>query len=137
MSYDLSVFDPRPELRDRAAFVDWYEARTTWADAVDYNEPSNATPALQNWFREMIVTFPPLNGRLRPADFATSKWTADYSIVSDIIYIAFPSGKAEVAYELTRHLATKYRVGFFDTSEDGGAWFPAENGSLELIHTGV
>jgi hypothetical protein len=135
MSYDLVVFDPIPELRNHAAFMVWYDSRTMWADRVDYNEPSNATPALQGWFGEAIKTFPPLNGRLRPADFASNEWTADYSIARDIIYVAFPSGKAGSAYELTRRLAAKHRVGFFDASGDGGAWFPTANGSLELAHT--
>lgn len=80
MSYDLAVFDPRPELRDRGAFIDWYESRTMWADGLDYSEPSNATPALQAWFREAVEAFPPLKGRLRPADFASSEWAADYAI---------------------------------------------------------
>lgn len=135
MSYDLAVFDPKLELRDRAAFMDWYDLRTAWPDGMDYNQPSNATAALQGWFREMIETFPPLNGSLRPADFANNEWTADYSIATDIIYIAFPSDKAGPAYELTRRLAAKHLVGFFDASGDGGAWFPTANGSLNLTHT--
>jgi|SRR5579872_5077049 len=135
MSYDLVVFDPKPELRDRAAFMALYHLRTDWADGLDYNEPSNASPALQSWFLTMIETFPPLNGRLRPADFASNEWTADYSIASDIIVIALPWSKAAAAHETTRRLAAKYGVGFFDVSGDGGAWFPSTQGTLELAHT--
>jgi hypothetical protein len=134
MSYDLVVFDPRPELRDRPTFMAWYEARTAWADGLDYNEPTNATLALQRWFQEMIATFPPMNGRLRPADFADDDWTADYSIAPDLIVVAFPSSKGEVAYELTHRLAGKHGVGIFDASGDGGAWFPAAGGALDLAH---
>lgn len=134
MSYDLAVFDPRSELRGRAAFIDWYESRTMWADGLDYNEPSNASASLQAWFREAIEIFPPLNGRLRPADFASNEWTADYAIGADIIFIAFPSEKAGPAYELTRRLAAKHGLGFFDASGNAGAWFPAANGYLELVH---
>jgi len=134
MSYDLVVFDPRAELRERATFMAWYDARTEWEDGLDYNEPCNASPALQDWFREMIATFPPMNGRLRPADFADNDWTADYSIARDLILVAFPSSKGMHAYELTRHLAGKHGVGFFDASGDGGAWFPAGGETLELAH---
>lgn len=134
MSYDLAVFDPQPQLRDRAAFMSWYDTRTEWADGLDYNEPSNASAALQRWFQEIIVTFPPLNGRLRPGDFATNEWTADYSIASDLICVAFPSSKSGPAHEVTRHLASKHGVGFFDASGDGGAWFPTVGGTLELAH---
>lgn len=134
MSYDLVVFDPRLELRDRAAFIDWYESRTMWADGLDYNEPSNASASLQAWFREAIEIFPPLNGKLRPANFASDEWTGDYAIRTDIIFTAFPSEKAGPAYELTRRLAAKHGLGFFDASGDGGVSFPAANGSLELVH---
>jgi hypothetical protein len=134
MSYDLVVFDPRAQLRDRATFMAWYDARTEWEDGLDYNEPSNASPALQDWFREMIATFPPMNGQLRPADFADNEWTADYSIARDLILVAFPSSKGMHAYELSRHLAGKHGVGFFDASGDGGAWFPAGGETLELAH---
>lgn len=134
MSYDLAVFDPKPELRDRASFMSWYDARTAWADGLDYNEPLNASLALQAWFREMTETFPPLNGRLRPPDFASSEWTADYSIARDLICVAFPSSKGGPAYEMTRRLAATHRVGFFDASGDGGAWFPSSHGTLELAH---
>jgi hypothetical protein len=82
----------------------------------------------------MIATFPPMNGRLRPADFADNDWTADYSIARDLILIAFPSNKGMHAYELTCHLAAKYGVGFFDASGDGGAWFPTAGEALELAH---
>jgi hypothetical protein len=135
MSYDLVVFDAKPELRDRAVFISWYDSRTEWADGLDYNEPSNASPELEGWFREMIDTFPPLNGRLRPPDFGSNEWTADYSIANDIICVSFPSSKGGPAYEITRRLAAKYGVGFFDASGDGGAWFPLPDGTLELAHT--
>jgi hypothetical protein len=135
MSYDLVVFDPKPELRDRAAFMTWYDSRVGWSDGLDYNEPSNAVAALQGWFFEMIKTFPPLNGRLRPADFGSNEWTADYSIASDLIVVAFPPGKGGFAYEVTRRLAAEHGAGFFDASGDGGAWFPTADGALELIHT--
>jgi hypothetical protein len=135
MSYDLVVFDPKPALRNRAAFMAWYDSRTEWADGLDYNEPSNASPELQGWFTEMIGTFPPMNGRFRPADFASNEWIADYSIASDIIMVAFPSSKGGPAYEITRRLAAEHGVGFFDASGDGGAWFPLADGTLELAHT--
>ena len=88
MSYDLVVFDPRVELRDRATIMAWYDARTAWEDGLDYDECSDTTPALQRWFQEMIATFPPMNGRLRPADFAENDWTSDYSmqlVVDDLL----------------------------------------------------
>ena len=130
------VFDPRPELRDRAAFKAWHRSRTAWTDGLDYSEPSNASAGLQNWFREIIEIFPPLNGRLRPADFATNEWVTDYSIASDLIFVAFSSDKGGVAYEKTRHLAATHGVGFYDSSGDGSVWFPTAAKTLELAHAG-
>jgi hypothetical protein len=134
MSYDLVVFDPKPALRGRAAFMSWYDARTLWADSLDYNEPSNASPALQNWFREMIRTFPPLNGPLRAPESEYNPWVAGYTICTDLVVVAFISEKASVAYETTRHLAAQHGVGVFNASGDGSAWFPTNSHTLELAH---
>jgi len=96
--------------------------RARRADGLDYNEPPNATLALQGWFQELIAIFPPMNGRLSSADSADDDWTADYSIARDMIVVAFPWSKAEAAYELTRRLAGKHGVGFFDASAVPSQW---------------
>jgi hypothetical protein len=75
-----------------------------------------------------------MNGRLRPADFAENDWTTDYSIARDLIVVAFPGSKGAQAHELTRGLAGKHGVGFFDASGDGGVWFPTTGETLELAH---
>jgi len=137
MSYDLAVFDPRPELRLRAAFESWYDERTEWEDDLDYNQPSNATPALQAWFDEIRQKFVPMNGPLAPDDVGTreDELVADYTICKDLIYIAFSWGDAEAAYEMAKQLAAKHKVGFLDASGDeGAAWFPCAGDSLEVIH---
>src|ERR1700736_549715 len=138
MSYDLVVFSPTPDLRDRGKFIAWYESRTNWQEGLDYNDPSNASLALQAWFREMISTFPSLNGPLRvaPDEIVGGEWAADYAICTDIIYVAFPSGKGGIAYETSRRLAAKYGVGFFDASGGGEAWYPTDEGTLEVVHRG-
>lgn len=136
MSYDIAVFDPRHELRDRDVFMDWYDAVAEWEDELDYQDPANATPALQAWYREMIDTFPPMNGpdRSPMEDEAQWEWAADYTIAKDIIYVAFGWPKAEQAYETMHRLAAKHGVGFFDASGDGAAWFPIAGG-LEIVHS--
>jgi hypothetical protein len=62
MSYDLAVFDPREELRDRHTFEDWYDQRTQWEDGLDYNQPTNASPALQAWFHDIRQKLGSMNG---------------------------------------------------------------------------
>jgi hypothetical protein len=132
MSYDLVVFEPCEELRERSTFLNWYEGRTDWKDGLDYSDPSNATPALQEWYRTMIETFPPLNGPDRPQDM--SLCPADYSIGHDIIYVGFSGGRGSFAYETMFRLASAYGVGFFNASGNGEVWFPDSHGELELLH---
>lgn len=89
MSYDLAVFDPRADLRERGAFYEWYDATTEWEDGHDYNFPSHATEALRNWFMEMIQTFPAMNGPFAPDGTDEAVWdrAADYCIAPDITYV--------------------------------------------------
>lgn len=71
-------------------------------------------------------TFPPMNGEYAP-DFEfpaenedLDSHITDYSIGKEIIYAAFSWSVAEEACNLTRKLAKKYDVGFFDVSENEG-----------------
>jgi hypothetical protein len=137
MSYDLAVFDPRPELRDRTVFEDWYDQRTEWEDGLDYNNPENASPRLKAWFHEVRQTFEPMNGPLSRNEAGENEEDrlADYSIAQDIIYVAFSWRDAELAHSKVKELAEKHGVGFLDASSmDGAAWFPTSDGSLELVH---
>jgi hypothetical protein len=64
---------------------------------------------LRAWFLDVIRLFPPLNGDFAeeelPEDEATA---ADYSIGTQMIYIAFAWSKAELAYQTTLDLAAKH-----------------------------
>jgi hypothetical protein len=135
MSYDLAVFEPTAELRDRSTFMQWYESRTTWSDGLDYSNASNATDALQSWYRDMSDTFPPSVNASIQTDPDERLWITEYAIAKDFIYAAFRWDKASMAYESVRRLAAKYKVGFFDVSGDrGGVWFPSPGERLELAH---
>ena len=138
MSYDLAVFDPRQELRDPQVFYRWYDERTEWEDDLDYNDPSNLSAALRAWFDEIRAIFPPMNGphAARSTDNEASENTADFTLANDIVYVAFRWPQAEIAYETCIRLAERHGVGFLDASgNEGAAWFPNENGSLEVLHT--
>jgi len=132
MSYDLAVFDPREELRERSSFLTWFHGRTSWSDGLDYFDPGNATPALQAWYREIVGTFPPLNGPDRPENMELCK--ADYGIGPDLIYVGFTKTAGGLAYETMFRLAAKHSVGFFDVSGNGAVWFPKTDGNLEMLH---
>jgi hypothetical protein len=132
MSYDLAVFDPREELRDRSAFLTWFDGRTSWSEGLDYFAPGNATPALQAWYREMVGIFPPLNGPDRPTNMELCR--ADYGIGPDLIYVGFTKTAGGLAYDTMFRLAAKHRVGFFDVSGNAAVWFPKADGRLQMLH---
>jgi|ERR1700678_1967743 len=136
MSYDLMVFEPTAEFRDRSTFMHWYESRTTWSDGLDYSNASNATAALQAWYREMTAIFPPSFNASVQADTDDRHWITEYVIAKDLIYAAFRWDRASMAYETVRRLAAKHGVGFFDASGEGSrVWFPSANGTtLDLVH---
>jgi hypothetical protein len=137
MSYDLAVFDPKPELKHRTEFDNWYDERTEWEDEIDYNNPENTSPRLQAWFHEIRKTFEPMNGPLSRADAGEKEEDrlADYTIARDIIYVAFSWSDAELAHAKVKELSAKHAVGFLDASSmDGAAWFPTASGNLELVH---
>ncbi|MFC3717029.1 hypothetical protein ACFONC_12775 [Luteimonas soli] len=124
MSYDLMVFDPTAAPKERESFMAWYDKQTEWSEEHSYDDPVVTAPALQAWFQEMIQFFPPMNGPLA-VDSDASEVT-DHSIGKSVIYCAFAWSVAERAYNKTRELAVKHRVGFFDVSSDEGEiLFPA------------
>lgn len=126
MSYDLMVFEKTKAPKKRKEFLVWYEKQTEWGEDHDYQTINVSSPALQNWFLEMKETFPPMNGEDAPDFELLSKneelesRVTDYSIGREAIYAAFSWSAAEEAYALTRKLAKKHDVGFFDVSERDG-----------------
>lgn len=133
MSFDLMVFDAPAAPRSRKTFMEWYEKQTEWAESHGYNNPEIPAPALQAWFRDLIKTFPPMNGPLASDDPDDPKVT-DYSLGRSVIYGAFAWSEAEAARKLVKELAAKHGVGFFDVSAEGGdIWFPTAAGKLERL----
>lgn len=127
MSYDLMVFHPEAPPRERVGFMRWYYEQTKWAEGHSYNDPAVTTPELTAWFKEMIKTFPAMNG-----PFATDiddNSVTDYCIGRDVIYVTFGWSEAERAYPLMKSLAEKHGVGFFDASgHEGDILFPDGQG---------
>ena len=132
MSFDLMVFDASAAPPSRKQFMDWYEKQTAWGESHGYNDPAIPVLALQSWFREMIQTFPPMNGPLASDDPDDPKVT-DYSLGRSVIYGAFAWSEAEAARELVKELAAKHGVGCFDVSAEGDIWRPISPGKLEKL----
>jgi hypothetical protein len=130
LSYDLSVFDSAAAPRDRTKFLAWFEKQCEWEESHGYNDPDIASPALKEWFREIIKTYPPMNGPLASDDPDDPKVT-DYSLGCSMIYGAFAWSEAPHVYKHVRELAAKHGVGFFDVSgDDGDIWWPVPDWKL-------
>jgi hypothetical protein len=56
MSYDLAVFDPHAPPPNHEGFMAWYKEQTKWGEGHRYDDPKVTTPALRDWFLEMIKT---------------------------------------------------------------------------------
>ncbi len=130
VSYDLMVFDAAAAPRDRTRFLAWYEKRAEWQESHGYNDPEIPAPGLKKWFREIINTYPPMNGPLARDDPDNPKVT-DYSLGRSAIHGAFAWSEAEAAYKHVKELADKHGVGFFHVSgDDGDIWWPVSQWKL-------
>lgn len=118
------VFDVTAAPRDRAKFLTWYERQSEWEESHGYKNPDIPAQALKEWFREIIKTFPPMNGPLA-SDDPDGPNLAEYSLGRYVIYVSFAWSEAEAAYKQVKQLAAKHGVGFFDASgTDGDIWWP-------------
>jgi hypothetical protein len=133
MSYDLAVFDPDVAPRSRVEFRKWFEEQTQWSGSHGYNDPEVPVSALRNWFLEMIITFPPMNGPLRSSNPDDPRVT-DYSLGRNIIYGAFAGSVGAAAYQKALELAQKHRVGFYNPSDEpSDIWIPGPAGNLTKV----
>jgi len=132
MSYDLMVFEKTRAPINRDEFIAWYNKLIQWDEDHSYNHVSICSPALQNWYREMLQHFPAMNGPDAASDEeidadeeSGESRVSDYCVARDAIYVAFAWSQADNAYQKMRELASKHGVGFFDVSgSDGKIIFP-------------
>jgi hypothetical protein len=122
MSYDLMVFETRSAPKDKRSFMEWYELQTEWPEEHNYDDPSVSSEALRNWFFDMIVLFPQMNGPYALSDDAfdalgeEENRVSDYTIGRDVIYVGFAWICVDDAYKAVRLLSQKHGVGFFNVS---------------------
>jgi hypothetical protein len=122
MSYDLMVFQQDSAPSNKIDFMKWYESQTYWVDSRDYNDPRNTSENLWNLFIEMIRSFLPLNGPYRTEDIDNPN-ASDYSLGSEIIYVAFSWSVVENARQIMMNLAEIYQVGFLDLNDEPSIYF--------------
>lgn len=121
MSYDLMVFERTKAPHKRKEFLVWYDKETEWSEEHGYDDPAVTSPALRNWYEEMIKTFPNMDSPdAEVEDDDAEAHLTEYSIGHNVIYAAFAWSVAEEAYEKVKALAQKHGVGFYDVSNNDG-----------------
>ena len=121
MSYDLMVFERTKDPQKSKEFLVWYDKETEWSEEHGYDDPAVTSPALRNWYEEMIKTFPNMDSPdAEVEDDDAEAHLTEYSIGHNVIYAAFAWSVAEEAYEKVKALAQKHGVGFYDVSNDDG-----------------
>lgn len=121
MSYDLMVFERTKAPQKRKEFLVWYDKESEWSEEHGYDDPAVTSPALRNWYEEMIKTFPNMDSPdAEVEDDDAEAHLTEYGIGHNVIYAAFAWSVAEEAYEKVKALAQKHGVGFYDVSNDDG-----------------
>ena len=125
MSYDLLVFEPSVAPSEREAFLEWFDAQAQWSEGHSYDDSKVCSAALQRWFEDMRISFPPMNGPLAASGDLDDPRVTDHCCGRNVIYSAFASSVGSAAYKRMRELAVLHQVGFFAASEsDGELLFP-------------
>lgn len=132
MSYDLMAFERTKAPQKRKEFLVWYDKETEWSEEHGYDDPAVTSPALRNWYEEMIKTFPNMDSPdAEVEDDDAEAHLTEYSIGHNVIYAAFAWSVAEEAYEKVKALAQKHGVGFYDVSNDDGDIILPEGNLME------
>lgn len=130
MSFDVMLFDTQDAPREREVFDQWFHGLNVWEGDLDYNDCRNATPSLQNFYRDIIRIYPSINGPDAPdsaaveSDPEMASRMTDYSIAPRLIYAAFAWSHAQDAEKLIHDLAARHGVGIYHVSTDNAVIFP-------------
>ena len=114
MSYDILAFDPS-STKD-SDFPGWWADQSSWSEDHSYNDIAVTTPALREFYADLIKTFPPMNGPDSPTNDEIDKDSSlegrltDYAIGTSLIYGAFAWSQESEARQLFTSLAAKHRV---------------------------
>ena len=93
MSYDILIFEPDSATDED--FPQWWEQVVSqWGEPYDFSTIDGSTPAIRSFYRDIIRTFPPINGpdalteeELEERE-AEGLPVADYTIGADYIYVS-------------------------------------------------
>ncbi|KAD3633059.1 hypothetical protein [Arthrobacter yangruifuii] len=114
MSYDILAFDA-DSVTD-TDFPAWWREQSSWSESHSYDDVAVTTPALREFYRELIAAFPPMNGPGSPTDDEFDEdpeletRVTDYTIGTAVVYAAFAWSHDAEARSLFTSLAAKHGV---------------------------
>ncbi len=110
MSYDILAFEP--EATSDELFDVWWKEQGRWAEPHPYDDPSVSTAALQGFYRDLALAFPPLRELVvsDPEAVETHERLTDYSFGYQLVYGAGSWIAARELVDTWELLGRKHRV---------------------------
>ena len=129
MSYDLLIFEPDSATDED--FPQWWEQVVSqWDEPRDFSTIDGSTPAIRSFYRDIIRTFPPINGpdalteeELEERE-AEGLPVADYTIGADFIYVSVGWSDADTLVKIAGQMAWTQRLAVAYVSEGGSIFRP-------------
>ena len=129
MSYDILIFEP--DVVTDEDFPQWWEQVVSqWGEPYDFSTIDGSTPAIRSFYRDIIRTFPPINGpdalteeELEERE-AEGLPVADYTIGADYIYVSVGWSDADTLVKIAGQMAWTQRLAVAYVSEGGSIFRP-------------
>jgi hypothetical protein len=121
MSFNLMVFDQSAAPREQKAFDVWSAEQLVWLPDRSYKDVSLASPALRQWFIEIIRKYPAHNSPEANAQ-ESSPYIVDYLFKENIIYMDMSWDIAEQARKDVFFMTELFALGLFDFSAGKAYW---------------
>ena len=129
MSYDILIFEPDSATDED--FPQWWEQVVSqWGEPYDFSTIEGSTPAIRSFYRDIIRTFPPINGpdalteeELEERE-AEGLPVADYTIGADYIYVSVGWSDADTLVKIAGQMAWTQRLAVAYVSEGGSIFRP-------------
>ena len=129
MSYDILIFEPDSATDED--FPQWWEQVVSqWGEPYDFSTIDGSTPAIRSFYRDIIRTFPPINGpdalteeELEERE-AEGLPVADYTIGADFIYVSVGWSDADTLVKIAGQMAWTQRLAVAYVSEGGSIFRP-------------
>jgi len=136
VAYDLYAFDLFAAPRDRHDFLDWISRSFRTVDGPLGSDPSRTTPALQEWQRDLAMSFPAAADphQMFDSEITTTK-NAHYRFTQSAVQASFEWEASGAALFRAKKAAQARGVGLFEASgHQGSVWMISPRNRWEIVH---